>query len=677
MQREFVPIEAFLTQPATQQWLQEQLTAIRQQLTAPIGKVKEIIDVPETRLRYWESRHLLAPARAAQKPQKGKRGAGQRYYGIEQLARALLINKLLEDKRYSLDAIASFMQREETFIERLIAANQLVQRPEAGLPQTVMERVSAAEAALMWEFFLPRALYAVLSLLIERAFTGDARLYLPIRAAGAPILLPQISSPADLPKLGQVLLGWRESNRAFAALAMAAPPPEPTERFEVLSLEDVLPEDTAILPVGAHIALTPPFARILRRDEKLKPASISARRVAARLLKFLQDRAAEWQEALKARGETLLYDSPTLTHSALGGPLLNVMAETVIALGSTPAKPWRFCCILLPQDLLEPLMARNLIVRGQSEQSPYQVGETRLSPRQLGLSILAYQSGHMIYRPHVTDEDPAIAWREREEPVSGGSAIAVPIEGEYGKSLGAIYVVSAQPDAFPLESQQLLRIVGRMISEQVMASRGRQLMTENLSDLIEEPQTVESLFKGMQNINQFRRDLANMLESLKTDQPVFDHLSLVAVDISDLSSVALKYGDLAATKNLVREVGERTQEQARLIFTASSGVDCYHAYVDRFYLLLKNFAPDKAGNGLSHHAEELKAQLETLYRINAPRVLPTQTMPPAYLLDLKEIKVRLAEKSYSRDELKRLVDANGVPWVVDHLESGLKAALPR
>src|SRR6185437_4161219 len=106
----------------------------------------------------------------------------------------------------------------------------------------------------------------------------------------------------------------------------------------------------------------------------------------------------------------------------------------------------------------------------------------------------------------------------------------------------------------------------------------RVLTTANLADLIDNPQMVEALFKGFPTINKFRSELEGLLEAVKEQKNPFDQMTLVVVDITDLNSVALKYGDQAATRNLVQEVGQRLQEQAKLIFAPSS-VEFYHAYV--------------------------------------------------------------------------------------------------
>jgi DNA-binding transcriptional MerR regulator/GGDEF domain-containing protein len=700
-------IREYLEDLEIRRWLQKRLVTLQEQLKTPIGKAAELVGVPETRLRYWETLNLLRPERAAdQTAQEGTSGAGQeqpsgerakqRYYGIEQLARALIINRLLEDD-YNLIDIGPFMKNEAAFIEHLITESPLDQEHKPEPPQNIMQLVTAAEEALLWDFFLPRAMYASLCLLLEITFTSDGRIYLPFRDADTPLKPIRITKGEDLRDLGQVLLGWRESNAGFAVLPVELPPPEPSGRYQIIPLEDLLPPDTptAIMPVGVHLALRPQFAALLKREGEPKPGSLAARQAVARLLKMIQDHASAWKAAFKARSTTLLHDSPALTNPTLGEPLLNMMAELVVTLGRMQTPEWRFCCVLLPPNLLLPLMQRSLVVKGQSKGSPYKVG-TSLSPSSSnsGISLMAYQSGVVIYRPHVTPEDPALAWREREQPI--GSAIAVPLEGEYGKSLGVLYVVSAQPDAFPLECQQLLRILGRWIGEYLMGARGRQLTTDNLSDLIDEPQTVEPLFRGVRNINQFRGDLTNLLNDVIQKKASFDHLSLVVVDIDNLSAFANTYGDQAATRNLVNAVGLRLQEEARRIFIAqATGVETYRAYMDRFYLLLKDVPLKKAEEGKN----ELEKVLSQQYLIYAPRVWPTQVLPRDYQLPLG-VTVRAGVVSYSYNVLASLLsDAEGawvtgrlertsddlqgaltdkdkVAWGIDHLEFRLNNVLP-
>lgn len=664
-------MQKHLEEPAVQQSIQQQLESIHTGLATTIGKAAELAGVPEAKLRYWESVGLLAPARSNQPSQAADRSR-QRYYSMEQLAQAIVIKEL--EKDYPLAEIREFIKREAVLIERLVAepapGEQEAQEEQPGILQTI----GSAEDALLWEYFLPRSLYLSLSLLFEQAFIGNGGIYLPVRGSGGPPESLRVTRAVDLPKLGEGLLGWREPNHAFLSAPFRTPPPELSEKYDIIPLADLLPDDAEALPIGAHLALEPRFADLLRQLDLSKKGSLEARRAAGRLLKYVQDEHPRWREALRAFRSAQLFDSPTLTNPSLGGPLLNRVAEMIVALGgkdtATHQPLWRFCCILLPEDSLPPLMGRNLMVRGQSKASPYQVGETKLAPASFppGLSILAYQSGVSIYRPYITQEDPALAWREREAPI--GSAIALPIEGEYGKALGVIYIVSAQQDAFSLESQQLLRVLGRITGELVTSARDRELSTTKLADLLKDPEVVDHILKKFRAINTFRSDLRALFQAAAQEKkPPFQHLSFVGVDIDGLGKLALQYGDVAATKNIVEEVGQRIT-QALHLFAPAKDIKLYRAYVDRFYLLLNDLPPDQAETA----AEQLKDALREPYRVYVRRVSPEQPLDPQNRLTL-QITTRLGVTGYSYDELKGLSTPEEREFAIDRLERRLTGAL--
>ena len=663
-----------LEESAVQQSIQQQLEFIHTGLATTIGKAAELAEVPEAKLRYWESVGLLAPARSNQPNQAADRSR-QRYYSMEQLAQAIVIKEL--EKNYSLAEIKEFITREGLFIERLIAEPAPGEQEAQEEQQSVRQTIRSAEGALLWEFLLPRALYLSLSLLFEQAFIGNGGIYLPVRGSGRPPESLRVTRAVELPKLGEGLLGWREPDHAFLSAPFKTPPPELSEKYDIIPLADLFPADAEALPIGAHLALEPRFAELLRKIDLSKKGSPEARRVAGRLLKYVQDAHPRWREALRAPRSAQLFDSPTLTHPSLGEPLLNEMAELIVALSGRDAATqqplWRFCCILLPEDTLPPLMARSLMVRGQSSASPYKVGETKLAPPPTnlrpGLSILAYQSGATIYRPYVTQEDPALAWREREAPI--GSAIALPIEGEYGKALGVIYIVSARQDAFSLESQQLLRVLGRITGELVTSARDRALSTTNLPDLLEDPEVVDQILRGFHAINTFRSDLRVLFHAAAQEkEPPFQHLSFVGIDIDGLRNLALQYGDVAAVKNLVEEVGQRISTQALHIFTQAKDIRLYRAYVDRFYLLLHDLPPDQAEIA----AERLKDALREPYRVYTRRVTPGQKLDSQNQIPL-HITTRLGVTGYSYDDLKGLAAAEERELAIERLERKLFDAL--
>ena len=664
-------MQKHLEEPAVQQSIQQQLESIHTGMATTIGKAAELAGVPEAKLRYWESIGLLAPARSNQPSQSPDRGR-QRYYSMEQLAQAIVIKEL--EKDYPLAEVREFIKRDALFIERLIAEPAPEEQEMQEEQPSILQTIGSAEDALFWEFFLPRSLYLSLSLLFEQAFSGNGGIYLPVRGSDGPPESLRVTRAVELPKLGEGLLGWREPNHAFLSAPFKTPPPELSEKYDIIPLTDLLPAGAEVLPIGAHLALEPRFADLLRQLDLSKKGRLEARRVASRLLKFVQDEHPRWREALRAPKSAQLFDSPTLTNPSLGGPLLNRVAEMIVALSgknkATHQPLWRFCCILLPEDSLPPLMARSLVVRGQSSASPYKVGETKLAPTSFprGLSILAYQSGLAIYRPYVTQEDPALAWREREAPI--GSAMALPIEGEYGKALGVIYIVSAQQDAFSLESQQLLRMLGRITGELVTSARDRALSTTKLADLLEDPEVVDHILKDFRTINTFRSDLRVLFQTAAQEQErPFQYLCLVGIDIDDLRNLALQYGDVAATKNIVEEVGQQIT-QALHLFAQAKDIRLYRAYVDRFYLLLTDLPPDQTEIA----AERLKDALREQYRVYVRRVSPEQLLDRQHKIPL-QITTRLGMTGYSYDDLKGLSTVEEREAAIDRLESKLASAL--
>ena len=72
--------------------------------------------------------------------------------------------------------------------------------------------------------------------------------------------------------------------------------------------------------------------------------------------------------------------------------VLNNLADMIIQMGGKTAlheDRWRFCCLLLPDDDTLPIQQRKLIVRAQSERSPYIVGTSTVSSEFPGLSLRA------------------------------------------------------------------------------------------------------------------------------------------------------------------------------------------------------------------------------------------------------------------------------------------------
>src|SRR5262249_48823534 len=98
--------------------------------------------------------------------------------------------------------------------------------------------------------------------------------------------------------------------------------------------------------------------------------------------------------------------------------VLNRLADVIVQLGGKTADGmdrWHFCCILLPEEPTLPLQQQSLVVRAQSRHAPYIISMATVSTKDPGLSLSAYQSGHVIYRPDTSVKDFLFANPEYEK----------------------------------------------------------------------------------------------------------------------------------------------------------------------------------------------------------------------------------------------------------------------
>ncbi len=105
------------------------------------------------------------------------------------------------------------------------------------------------------------------------------------------------------------------------------------------------------------------------------------------------------------------------------------------------------------------------------------------------------------------------------------------------------------------------------------------------------------------------------------------------------------------TKNLSKAVGERTQAQLRVLFTNSADCKLYHAYADRFYLMLKGITLENA----REKAKLLMQNLQGEYQVDALR---SAVEPPSLsesTLISTHITVRLGVSSYPYMHLARVL----------------------
>jgi GGDEF domain-containing protein len=408
--------------------------------------------------------------------------------------------------------------------------------------------------------------------------------------------------------------------------------------LQAMSENVVLEEDTArdntliILERRARLTISAEIAETVRR-----------------LLAPLYEEIGDWHPYFLPGPRDLSYPATDFESSTNPADrILNSLANLVVRLGGQTAENadrWRFCCILLPTNPLLPLQRRSLVVRAQSTGAPHKIGVTMLSPNEpiISLTLRAFQSGHVIYRAEVPEDDPTIALRELEEPIS--SAIAIPVGGEGGQSVAVIYIASDESGAFPEEDQRVLRMIGRMVEELLMTYRARQQVTEKLGKLITNPRTVDPLFGDFLSENEFISEVEYLLTNLLQDE-----VSFIAIDIDNQSGLANMYGDLV-TRNLSRAVGLRIQGVLRALSIRLTGHRLYHIYAGRFYLLLDGTPLEQARD----RAEQLRNALEGTYKIDAKRSSIEQATLPGSMLELLGITVRLGVTSYTQMKLEEVL----------------------
>jgi GGDEF domain-containing protein len=279
------------------------------------------------------------------------------------------------------------------------------------------------------------------------------------------------------------------------------------------------------------------------------------------------------------------------------------------------------------------------------------MGTVVLSVRQPGITFRAYQSGHSLYRPQITYQDPLLAFGTMEQ--STRSAIAIPLAGVDGLSMAALYIASNEANAFSEADQRALRFIARMIEELLATYQSRQQAERKLTNLINDPGVVDSSFQRFLSEEPFINDLEALLSEIHSrdeiEQGSEEAVSFIAVDIDDQSSLAAKYGDRVA-RNLSWTVGSRIQGQLRLI-TDPELRRLYHVNADRYYIILKGIPLEDARNRAALFQKALTGE----YFIDAQSVVMGKPLLRKELLELHNVTVRLFVASYKNKKLKEVL----------------------
>ncbi len=651
----------------------------RSKFTVTISRASALFDFSEQQLRDWEKHGLLKTERqTVPAKEQGRFVKGHRQYAPGELEKLAVIKELI-DKAGFLPGeipptIADIWQSISKASEEQLDAEyqaQVIQIGENGYEHlSINERFERARTKLFWRYFVSHALRLSLSLICEENPGTIVGLVLPLQKVD----VASIDNVEDLSKLGESLIGWLTLDNSFSIILTLRPSFQYHTDFRLHRLQ--------VMNTGEpqkDVSLESTFV-IVQREAK----SITLSREVVDVIRLLLKPLYEDTESLRMCFGRNMYDvlepSPEISNTTINPDiLLTGFANMTVRLGGKVGERdrWRFCCILLPEDLSLPLHQRNLVVRAQSQDLPYQVGVAFVSPGKddlNSLSLRAYQSGHVVYRSIHSSEDSAIAFYDVEK--TERSVIAIPIGAEYGAPSAVLYVASREM-IFSETEKRLLRIMSRIVDELLSTFGARLREVENLRKLIQAPDIVDEQFGIFKSENDFIDDLEDLLgrikeylnepnkyasfekpttaDTIEIELPSVDGVSFIAVDVDNLGELAAKYGN-QMVRNLCKEVGQRILGELESTFKKYKGCQCYHIYADRFYILLRSVPLEQ----VYEKAILLKKSLDGPYKVSIHQTTAKLPPQPGTLEDLN-ITVRIAVSSFNYETLKELLQ----PFPID------------
>ena len=522
----------------------------RSKATVTISRAAGLFGFSESQLREWEKRGLLETKRTAL-PEDSKATKGHRQFSPDELDKLALIRELMS-QGYTISEIPQNVDdiweqvREKQEGQRSDIAHLDGKYFQEAEHLSIDKRVENVDQETFWRYFVSQSLRLSLLLICENVPNSIAGLVLPLQRSTS---APGITDTRELDKSGLSLIGWLSRTRTFYSFLDDAPNFEFPTDFRLESLRLVQKGNAQYLPLV-----------VLQRDSRLHPLKETTLETIQRLLELVYRFSESWQPFFDNGMRDWAYQVTDFRSDPMARDVvLDRLMDMVVALGggtSEGCDKWLFCNLFVPQDTSVPLLQRNLVVRANSTNAPMEVSSMRLEVTHPGLTFKAYQSGHVVYRPIV--KPPDIAYRELEG--STHSAIAIPIAGEDGLPIAALYISSDEIDAFSIADQRALRLITRMIEELFSTYQARRQVMGRLSDMITNPGLVDVAFRGYLSENEFINDLEELLSGILTqelnEQQAEEMVSFIAIDIDKQSDLAAKFGDHVA-RNLSREVGSR------------------------------------------------------------------------------------------------------------------------
>lgn len=662
-ERSIESIKTHLQREDAQERIRQSIKHARTEATVTIGRMAQLFDMRESRIRDLETKGLLSPWRS-------KDISGQRQFSQSELEKLAVIKELLEQGRFSSNDIPENL----TTIWKEIAGvdgiasdqSQQISKQRGNLTSFphIDQLIDTANDELFWRFYIASALRLSLMLLHEDNPDTIIGLVLPLDSQ-----IPASVNTASIADLGPSLIGWLRPDLSFSLLYDPLPSFEQPTDFRMHFLQAMrngfVREDT-------------------RRDEtrlvvqrRALPLNISfpVLSVIRRLLAPLYQCKDEWLPIFSREQYSFAFPAIDFNSALANDVILPKLMDLIVDLGRD--KGWRFAYIVTPRDKQIPVSQRKLTLRAKSREAPenFETGAELVSPseRVISVSLRAYQGGRICYRHLYTPNDPSVARAQSEQPI--GSVIAVPVGGEEADPLGVIYIGSSERDAFDPDDQRLLRLMARIAQELLLTYQTRRQATADLKPLIKNPALADLAFEPFPSETDFIVDMENLLRDILEREdlepllrPILelpnkkaqneamapyystnDVVSFLCFDIKDQTSLALRHGEIMR-RNLSREVGRLARNALATLFTNTSEWRLYQAYDDRYYVLLEGIPLEEART----KAESFKDVLDDTYQIDALRFTSDQPTPSEMLVE-EHITVRVGASCYPLLKLYELM----------------------
>lgn len=695
-------IKEYLQQREAQARILENIQQARSKMAVTISQAANLFGFSESQLREWEKRGLLRTERPLLSAES-KGTAGHRRYSLQMVSRLAIIKDLIDqgyapgdiplniDKLWQ-EAAGSLSVEGSSPAQLAVESSKIMQL-------SIDARIENADKQEFWRYFVTQTLRLALLLICEDVPDSVAALVLSLDGRN---LAGTLTGPDNLKDVGRSLVGWQGRNGSFYLFLTDAPTFDfPTDyRLQTFKLDD------ESKPTG-DIVLDNTFL-LLARGTRHLPVGRALRGVIRRLLDLVYRHRSDWESALGYGIRDWLYQAHDLERGShvIGDRVFNDLLERVIELGgktATGEDRWRFCTLLVPDEVNQPVQRQNLVVRAQTGHSPFHLGVTMIHSQDAdqasSTAAKAFEGSQIVSMSSVLPEDsmlnpprlriitstPEMVARGQpgglfQPPPPGEvlhSALAVPVVGEHSVSIAVFYIEARGANAFSVDDQRILRLISRMIGELLMVSYARNQKLAQSASLLANPAVVDEAFNEFAVEADFIAEIDDLLGRIQRKEEVWTQgkkeLSIIAVDIDNQSSVAMKYGNRIA-RHVSQQVGARIRGHASTV----ANFRLFHVSADKYYILLE-------GVNLKE-AREVGRELRRLVEIGTYRIPPLSALPnrPAAaesMLEVPNVTIRVGVATYTLaklDELLRRYEAHtAIIYVRTLILASLDAKLER